>query len=59
MNKVKIPRLPDGRIDAAKLELRAWELVNYGAYDCDPGEMAELVMAVVEFQKAMREVPHD
>lgn len=54
--RVSVPRKPDGGIDVFKLRMRDRDRVAYGAYTATPEELAEMVMAVVEAQKLMREI---
>jgi len=55
MMKLPIPRRADGSINVFKLKMRAPGLVDYAAYQGNPKEIAELVMAVTEFQRQRRE----
>ena len=57
MNKAQIPRLPSGEIDVFRLKMRDPVMVDYAAYDATPSELAEMVMAVVNIQRQLREQP--
>lgn len=57
MNKEPIPRMTDGYIDVFKLRMRDPVRVDYAAYDATPSELAEMVMAVVNIQRQLREQP--
>ncbi len=57
MNKEPIPRLPDSEIDVFRLKMRDPVRVDYAAYDATPSELAEMVLAVVNIQRQLREQP--
>lgn len=57
MNKEPIPRIADGGIDVFKLKMRDPVRVDYAAYDATSSELAEMVMAVVNIQRQLREQP--
>ncbi|NJI19147.1 hypothetical protein HBJ00_10690 [Aeromonas veronii] len=57
MNKAQIPRSPDGEIDVFRLKMRSPVMVDYAAYEATPCELAEMVLAVVNIQRQLREQP--
>ncbi|MFB2857646.1 hypothetical protein ACTFBX_19995 [Aeromonas caviae] len=55
MSKKAIPRTADGEIDVFKLKMRDPVRIDYAAYAATPMELAEMVMAVVDIQRQIRE----
>lgn len=55
MSKKPIPRMADGTIDVFKLKMRDPVRIDYAAYAATPMELAEVVMAVVDIQRQIRE----
>lgn len=55
MSKLPIPRTAGGAIDVFKLKMRDPVRIDYSAYEATPMELAEMVMAVVDIQRQMRE----